>query len=164
MANGGVGGLLSAATDTQISNAQTDDLLVVNGSTRWANVPIAGKVALATKGGLEKMSPTTGSNIAVDLNAGNVHYRTLSGAGTTATFIINNIPAHVGSAVSFTLYVEQGATLKTTVNWSSNVPVKWAGGTAPTLTQSVGAVDVFVFEKIDGVTEWFGSLVGAAFA
>ncbi|QQS19070.1 hypothetical protein IPL68_03435 [Candidatus Saccharibacteria bacterium] len=158
------GANLYNAQDVYITNVAQDEILKYNGGTaKWNNINPVGFAALANKGGLESSSATSGSNIAVDLNSGNVHHRTLTGAGATATFTISNVPAVTSTAVSFTLYVVQGATLKT-VNWNSSVTVKWAGGTAPTLTQTSGATDVFVFEKIDGISGWFGSLVGSNFS
>lgn len=42
------------------------------------------------------------------------------------------------------------------------VGVKWAAGTAPTLSTPAGSVDLVRLEAVDG--QWLGSLVGKAFA
>ena len=42
--------------------------------------------------------------------------------------------------------------------------LKWAGGVAPSLSSAGNALDVVVFESLDGGTSWYGSLVGTAFA
>jgi hypothetical protein len=42
--------------------------------------------------------------------------------------------------------------------------VRWAGGTAPTLSTGGGAVDAFVLETLDGGSTWYGALVGNNFS
>ncbi|PID30764.1 hypothetical protein CSA80_04450 [Candidatus Saccharibacteria bacterium] len=65
-----------------------------------------------------------------------------------------------GKACSFSLYLRQDATGGRTVTWPAGV--KWSGG-APTLTTTANAVDLLVFETLDGGTTWYGSLVGVNF-
>jgi hypothetical protein len=61
---------------------------------------------------------------------------------------------------SFTLVLAQDATGGRTVTWPGTV--KWAGGTAPTLTAAAGKVDVFTFVCADG-TNWLGFTAGQNF-
>jgi len=158
MANGGVGGSFSAATDAQISNPVTDDILVRNSGGRWQNMPVASKAALATKGGQETVSTVAAStsSTTLDLNNGNVFSVTLS-ANTTLS--VSNVAN--GKACSFSLYLKQDGTGSRTVTWPSGT--KWSGG-APTLSTAANAVDICVLESIDGGTTWYASLVGTNFA
>jgi hypothetical protein len=55
------------------------------------------------------------------------------------------------------LALRQDATGSRTVTWP--VVVKWPGGTAPTLTTTASAVDLFEFTCING-TNWLGEVVG----
>jgi hypothetical protein len=59
---------------------------------------------------------------------------------------------------SFTLILRQGGSGSYTITWPVTV-VKWAGGTAPTLTTTVEAVDILGFFTSDG-TNWFGFVSG----
>jgi hypothetical protein len=81
----------------------------------------------------------------IDLTAGNYFTKTISGS---TTFTVSNVPS-TGTAVSFVLELTNPGT---SVTWWSGV--KWAGGTAPTLTAS--GRDVFGFYTHDGGTTWTG--------
>ena len=59
---------------------------------------------------------------------------------------------------SFTLLLRQGGTGSYTIVWPSSI-VKWGSGIAPTLTTTVGAVDILGFFCVDG-TNWFGYVSG----
>lgn len=86
----------------------------------------------------------------IDLRTGNYFTRTVS---TTTTLTVSNTPA-AGTAASFILDLTNGGSA--TVNWWSGM--KWAGGTAPTLTTS--GRDVLGFFTHDGGTTWTGLLLG----
>ena len=91
---------------------------------------------------------------AIDLSTGNYFTKTISG---TTTFTISNASSS-GTVNSFILQLTNGGSA--TVNWFSGV--KWAGGTAPTLTSS--GVDVLGFYTIDGGTTWESFVLGKAMA
>jgi hypothetical protein len=155
-------GKLSNATDTGIG-AHTvlanNQFLAYSGTDAlWENVPLTGLAALPTGGGVENVSTisSTTTSTLLDLANGNVFNVTLTSA-TTFSFT----GATSGKACSFGLYLSQDATGSRTVTWPT---VKWAGGTAPTLTTTASATDVLVFESLDGGTTWYGSLVGANFS
>ena len=89
----------------------------------------------------------------VDLSAGDVFTVTIS-AATTLTF--SNVPA--GKAATFNLIITNGGSA--TVTWPTSV--KWASGTAPTLTAS--GVDVLTFLTPDGGVTWYGTVAITAAA
>ena len=91
---------------------------------------------------------------AIDLATGNYFTKTIS---TTTTFTVSNT-ASSGTVNSFILDLTNGGSA--TVNWWSGV--KWAGGTAPTLTAS--GRDVLGFFTEDGGTTWNGFVLGKAMA
>jgi hypothetical protein len=157
---GSGGGAIADATDVVLSNPATNDYFGFDGTAqKWNNVPLKGKVALANGGGAEGLSALGNKTGATTLNLanGNVFSVTLTG---NATFTFSGATA--STACSFGLYVKQDATGSRTVTWPASV--KWAGATAPTLSTAANALDILVFETIDGGTTWYGSLVGAAFA
>ncbi len=85
----------------------------------------------------------------IDLLLGNYFTKTIT---TTTTFTVSNIPSS-GTTISFVLELTNGGS--SVVNWFSNV--KWAAGTAPTLTAS--GVDILGFYTHDGGTTWRGMLL-----
>lgn len=86
----------------------------------------------------------------VDLTLGNYFTKTIS---TTTTLTVSNVPT-TGTAASFILDLTNGGA--GTITWWSGM--KWAGGTAPTLTAS--GRDVLGFFTHDGGTTWSGFVLG----
>lgn len=118
-------------------------------------VALATSATLTTPTGTgikETSAAISASNI--DLSAGNYFTKTISG---TTTFTVSNT-ASSGTVNSFILDLTNGGSA--TVNWWSGV--KWAGGTAPTLTSS--GRDVLGFFTQDGGTTWNGFVLGKAMA
>lgn len=151
---------IAGLDDVFFSAPATNHYLGYNGSTaKWNNIPLTGKVALATGGGVETLNALgSGSGTrAINLANGNVVSATLTG-NTTFTFS----GATASTACSFGLYLTQDGTGNRTVTWPASV--KWAGGTAPTLSTGASNIDILVFETINGGTTWFGSLVGTNFS
>jgi hypothetical protein len=93
-------------------------------------------------------SANSSTAITLALTNGTVQIITLTGNATitmpTAT-----------SGKSFIMYLKQDATGSRTVTWST---VKWAGGTAPTITSTASRQDILSFFA-DG-TNWYGVIVG----
>jgi hypothetical protein len=92
-------------------------------------------------------SANSSTAITLDLANGTVQIITLTGNATitmpTAT-----------SGKSFIMFLKQDATGSRTVTWST---VKWAGGTAPTITSTASRQDILSFFA-DG-TNWYGVVV-----
>jgi hypothetical protein len=100
------------------------------------------------------------STTTLDFESGNVI--TLTQDTNITTFTWNN-PSPTGKACSFTLRRVKDATGTTrTIAWPASV--KWAAGSAPTLSQTTGAVDVFSFFTLDAGTTWYGFVAGQAMA
>lgn len=92
-------------------------------------------------------SANSSTAITLDLANGTVQIITLTGSPTitmpTAT-----------SGKSFIMYLKTGSG-SYSVTWST---VKWAGGTAPTVTSTASRMDIYSFFS-DG-TNWYGVVVG----
>lgn len=108
----------------------------------------AGNFVLKT-GSLQQVKTAIAAS-AIDMSLGNFFSKTISG---TTTFTVSNVPS-TGTAASFVLDLTNGGSA--TITWWSGV--KWAGGTAPTLT-SAGR-DVLGFFTHDGGTTWTGLVLG----
>ena len=102
---------------------------------------------------------STSNATTVNCEAGNSATHTLT---ENTTFTFANPPA-TGTAFSFSLKIVQdsGAT-GYAVTWPA--AVDWPAATAPTLTATASAVDVFVFATQDGGTTWYGFTAGQALA
>ena len=101
-------------------------------------------------------SITAGTN--ADLEDGNV--QTVTFTANTFNFGITN--ALTSKSNSLTLVITNGGLA--TVTWKAGAHgaggnnVKWAGGSAPTLTNS--GVDVLCFTTVDGGTNFYGFAAG----
>lgn len=116
--------------------------------TERMRIDSVGNLIITTGSLREKQTAVAASNI--DLSTGNVFTRTISGA---TTLTVSNIPAS-GTVASFILDLTNGGS--GVVTWWANV--KWAGGTAPTLTAA--GRDVLGFFTHNGGTTWTGLLMG----
>ena len=100
---------------------------------------------------------STSNATTVNCEVGNAFSHTLT---ENTTFTFSNPPA-TGTAYSFSLEVIQDASASGyTVTWPTSVD--WPAATAPTLTATASAVDVFVFYTRDGGTTWQGFIAGQA--
>lgn len=100
---------------------------------------------------------SSGAATTVNCETGNAFSHTLTEA---TTFTFSNPPAS-GTAYSFSLEVIQDASASGyAITWPSSVD--WPSATAPTLTATASAKDVFVFYTRDGGTNWYGFTAGQA--
>ena len=93
---------------------------------------------------------TSGASVSWDVAANQVTGLTL-GHNATMAAATNQVDGGV-----YILKVTQGSSAKT-LSWNSNY--KWPGGSAPTMTATASAIDVFTFVS-DG-TNMFGSFSGS---
>jgi len=102
---------------------------------------------------------SSGAATTVNCETGNTFSHTLT-ENTTVTF--SNPPA-TGTAYSMSVEIIQDAGASGfTVTWPTSVD--FPAATAPTLTATASAVDVFVFTTRDGGTTWYGFTAGQALA
>jgi uncharacterized protein YhfF len=95
----------------------------------------------------------------VDCEAGNTFMHTLT---ENTTFTFSNPPAS-GTAYTMSIEIIQDAGASGfAVTWPTSVD--WPAATAPTLTATASAKDVFVFTTRDGGTTWYGFTAGQALA
>jgi hypothetical protein len=122
-------GTIVGTTDTQTLSAKT---LTNPTVTNYVETPYSANSSTA---------------ITLDLTNGTVQIITLTGNATitmpTAT-----------SGKSFVMMLKQDGTGSRTVTWST---VKWAGGTAPTITSTASRLDLLSFFA-DG-TNWYGAVI-----
>jgi hypothetical protein len=102
---------------------------------------------------------STGAATAVNCETGNTFSHTLT---ENTTFTFSNPPA-TGTGYTMTIEIVQDAGASGyTVTWPTSVD--FPAATAPTLTATASAVDVFVFTTRDGGTNWYGFTAGLGLA
>ena len=146
--------------DGVTSNIQTQldaKLSSVDLSAYTGDVDITGELVVDSYN--ETYGAVTSSTNATTVNceAGNAFSHTLT---ENTTFTFSNPPAS-GTAYSFSIEIIQDASASGyTVTWPASVD--WPAATAPTLTATASAKDVFVFYTRDGGTNWLGFTAGQA--
>lgn len=99
-------------------------------------------------------TPGSGSQtVALDCASSNMHIVTGNASGTNMTFTIANATNNQVFIVS----ILQGAVVSTIAGWFATV--RWAGGTVPTLTATVGKRDTFGFIRT-GTNTYDGFIIG----
>tara|TARA_R110000851_G_scaffold62111_1_gene142742 strand:+ start:360 stop:1472 length:1113 start_codon:yes stop_codon:yes gene_type:complete len=102
---------------------------------------------------------STSNATTVSCEAGNTFSHVLT---QNTTFTFSNPPAS-GTAYAMSIEIIQDASASGfSVTWPSSVD--WPAATAPTLTATASAKDVFVFTTRDGGTTWYGFTAGQALA
>ena len=97
---------------------------------------------------------TWSSGLNFDLSISNLHAVVLTGTGS----ILTTSGDTVGQEFQITMI--QDSTGSRTVLWWSGI--KWAGGSAPTLTTTANKADIFRFQKL-GTNSYYGWVVGQNF-
>ena len=99
-----------------------------------------------------------------DLSSSNVFTFSISG-GAISGISVTNIPSKANTSVGFTIVITNGAALSS-FNYDVFVSgsVKWAGGTPPTYTTTIGNTDIISYVTYDGGTTWYGFVGGLDFS
>jgi len=99
-------------------------------------------------------------NLNVDLNAGAVQEITLTESASGVVFVNFNPDSDYSSSV--TLKITQDGTGGWGVAWPASI--LWSGGSAPTVTPTALAVDIFGFTTFDAGANWYGFRLGDDFS
>jgi hypothetical protein len=172
IADVGTGPLKIRASDLQFNNAGDSAQLIQaidagavtlfhNGSSKFATTSVGADVTgeFIADSYNETYAALSGTSPAVNCHNGNSFSLVLSGA---TTFTFTNPPAS-GTAYTFSVEIIQDSGASGySVTWPSSVD--WPAATAPTLTATASAKDIFVFTTRDGGTNWYGFTAGQALA
>lgn len=154
----GGSGTIAAWSISVTGQPSTDASALTTGTLSDARLPTA--LSTKTITGLKetKTAPTISTGVVtLDCNAGNLFAISLN--ANITSFTVNNIPA-TGTLYVMAIELTADGTART-VTWSlGGVSVKWAGGTAPTLTSTNGKKDTFILYTHDGGTNWLGFKAG----
>jgi hypothetical protein len=142
---GGTGALKIKGDDVRIEDASGNNIIKAVGS---------GSAELYEAGSKKLETTALGIDVTGELIADS--YNETYAAVTS----FSNPPAS-GTAFSFSIEIIQDASASGyTVTWPTSVD--WPSATAPTLTATASAKDVFVFYTRDGGTNWYGFTAGQA--
>ena len=129
------------------------------GATYTGDVDITGELIVDSYN--ETYAAVTSSSNATTVNCENANAFSHTLTENT-TFTFSNPPAS-GTAYTLSLEIIQDASASGfTVTWPASVD--WPAATAPTLTATASAKDIFVFTTRDGGTNWYGFTAGQALA
>lgn len=128
---------IGAATATSLTAATNSSINVISGSYNT----------------IQTYSPTSGGTATLDLSKGNIHHITMP-AGNVTIALSNGTAGQC-----FLVRILQDATGGRTVTWFTTI--RWAGGTAPTLTVTANKADTLGFE-ITGSSTYDGFVIGQA--
>jgi hypothetical protein len=151
-----------AATSTYANFVESAGVsLRYNNATKFETTAVGADITgeLIADSYNETYAAVTSSSNATTVNChnGNAFSHTLT---ENTTFTFSNPPAS-GTAYSFSIEIIQDASASGfAVTWPSSVD--WPSATAPTLTATASAKDIFVFTTRDGGTNWYGFTAGQA--
>ena len=158
-------GTLTANSDTKYPSQKAtktyaDTKLAKSGGTLTGDVTFGGNQAISPKikayTEAQSSSSITGATN-VDLSVDNVKIYTLTG---NVTFTFTNVPT-TGQLAQVTLFLTQGSGGSKTITWPGSI--KWAGGTAPTISTVEAKTDIVSFVSPNGGTNWYGFVGGIGF-
>ena len=129
------------------------------GATYTGDVDITGELIADSYNETYAAVTSTSNATTVNCEAGNSFSHTLT---ENTTFTFSNPPAS-GTSYTFSIEIIQDASASGfTVTWPASVD--WPAATAPTLTATASAKDIFVFTTRDGGTTFYGFTAGQALA
>tara|TARA_Y100000385_G_scaffold31221_1_gene29445 strand:- start:1884 stop:4358 length:2475 start_codon:yes stop_codon:yes gene_type:complete len=127
---------------SQASKVVTSD---ANNVVTFSGGIVEDSVTITSSSGAATLNMQLGTNFIHDLTE-------------DVTYTFSNA-ASSGNVSSFSLKIIQGSTARL-ITWPTSVD--WVAATAPTLTTDDNAVDIFVFQTMDGGTTWYGFVAGQA--
>lgn len=153
--NVNVTGSTAPANGIYLSAANTLNF-ATNSASRLA-ISSTGSVDFGSRYTELNTASTAAASTTIDCSVGNVFTVTMSANITSLTF--TNIPAS-GRAYSLTLILQQDSSGGRSVTWPSSV--KWAGGTAPTLS-GANKTDIVNMVTTTGGSTWYAVVSGLNF-
>lgn len=147
----------NALTSLNIVNADIAAAAAIVGSklaSPLTGVTMTKPVINGTNPTAATYTPATGAQtVALDVSANNMHFVTGHASGTAITFTITGAT----NSQPFIVSILQGGVVSTITAWFATI--RWAGGSAPTLTATINKRDTFGFIRT-GADTYDGFVVG----
>jgi len=148
----GVGGYI--ALQTGVTGSVTERLRVANDGT--ITTATGTSVDFGARYTELNSAVTAAASTSINCALGNNFTVSMGASITTLSF--TNVPAS-GRVYSMTLFLAYTGSFN--VTWPASV--KWAGGSAPTLTSANGKADIITLVTKDNGTTWYGFVAGLNF-
>ena len=142
----------TSANLTGIANI-SGDIITAGNSNAGGNINISGNASITqitSTATVQENQVALGAGTSIDVRLGAVFTKTISAA---TTFSVTGVPSS-GKVGSFILELTNGGS--SAITWWGGI--RWAGGTAPSLTSA--GVDILGFYTFDGGTTWNGLVMG----
>lgn len=155
-----IGATGSAVNYVKVTNAATGTagpILAADGETN-VDLKIAakgtGKVhhTTGTYGDVTAYSPAGAGTATLTLNTSNIHAITMP-AGNITIAVSNDVAGQI-----FSIEILQDSVGSRTVTWFSGI--KWAGGSAPTLTTTANKIDIVTLRVVTAGSAYYGMVSG----
>jgi hypothetical protein len=153
------GAITTNSTFDGVDVAARNAVLTTTTTTASAALPKTGGTMTGSIAGvtlitnlLQVVSPTQAGTI---FNPGNGSFASLNASAPISSVTVTVMPSGTTSKLFLT-----NTTAATSIpSWidSGGAPIKWAGGSSPTITNSIGKVDVITFEFLAGAV--YGSII-----
>ena len=155
LAGGTTSKTLTVALDANVAGTNTGDNAANSSSLALAGGTMTGKIVSSGSSEVGKTyTPATGAQtVALDCALNNIHIVTGHGSGTAITFTV----ANATNSQVFIVSILQGAVVSTITGWFATI--RWAGGSAPTLTATINKRDTFGFIRT-GADTYDGFIIG----
>ena len=149
--------------DLIIKPASGGDSLILQDGAGAAVVTVSTNNVLYSKGVQETKGTSTNATnaMSVDLATGNFFEIDLQNNNANLTSFIFSNPAASGKASSWVIKWIQGSSARTLTYPAA---VKWSNGADHVMSTANDAVDIVSMFTIDGGTNIYASIIGAAFA
>ena len=147
---------LDDLSDVSAASPSAGDILRYNGSS-WVkeNPELISTINTTTSNRAISLDYSNAQSFVVNMQSSQLHTVSFANWPTTN-------PLRVLTATMIMKFPGTGGyATSATVQWPNSV--KWPGGTAPTITNKTGAVDVFSFVSYDNGTSWLGFTGGQEF-
>lgn len=142
--------------DAAITVARTDAANTFTGTQTVSTIAAATNSSISVASGtfntIQTYTPGAGGTATLDLSKGNIHHITMP-AGNITIALSNGTAGQC-----FIIRILQDGTGSRTVSWFTTI--RWAEGSAPTLTTTASKADTVGFE-ITGASTYDGFVVGA---
>ena len=161
--NGGTVGFVGS-----VGRLDSEATLQFNNTVTFSNSVIINKTFIGSSVDMINYSEATKDHGTVStsktiyLSNGNIQYLTLGTNPVTLSFANTGMVENKG--YSLTLIVTQDSVGSKTIAFDASTIIKWAAGSAPTLSTAANSIDMLTFFTGNKGAYWFGSLSGKNFS
>ena len=164
----GTGGQITLSTGTPGASGTGGpiNLTTGGGGTNGGNItftPGSGTTKngmIVMNGAYQESRSAVTSTATTTLNCSLTNNFVITMTTNISTLAFSNVPVS-GNVYNLTMFITQDGSGNKTLAWPASV--KWAGGTAPTITAAANKTDIITLVTHNGGTTWYGFIAGQNF-